>query len=409
MAELKLQYGHGGRRALRMRGFTLVEMMVAMAIGLVLALAGSLSMLSMGRQFRIVGAVSAAQVNAQLALSLIDGAGRAAGAGLYSNGQMVCQGFNAYRNGAVVSDGAPLMPARIADSGSATASDRLVFTSSSATGALSGMPVLDAMATADADIVVSSAGLVAQNELAVVGVPGSAAVPCTLFQVSAPPTIGAVCGGNASSCKTLAHASGAGNVYNAPPGSYASEPRYGFATVGAVTGPAVVMRMGSSFVQEAFTVLCDTLVQYNAFSDAPACTASPLSYSGGANALVSDVVLMQAQYGISASAASDIVTNWVEPSGGTWGAPTGADVSRIKAVRVVLVSRAKEIDGTLVTAASCTNGGGVVNTGPCSFDDAEAPVIDLSATSVPAGRSWRNYRYRVHQAVIPLRNVIWSN
>ena len=51
----------------------------------------------------------------------------------------------------------------------------------------------------------------------------------------------------------------------------------------------------------------------------------------------------------------------------------------------------------------------MVNTGPCTFEDAQAPVIDLSATSVPAGRSWRNYRYRVQQAVVPLRNVIWSN
>lgn len=409
MAELKLISRRAGRVGRRMQGFTLVEMMVAMAIGLVLALAGSLSMLSVGRQFRIVGAVSAAQVNAQLALSLIDGAGRAAGAGLYSNGQLVCQGLNAYRSGVVVSDGAPLMPARIIDGGSDTASDQLVFTTSGAAGALSGMPVLDAMATADAAIVVSDAGLVSLNELAVVGVPGSAAVPCTLLQVTSAPTTGAACGGNASSCKTLVHASGAGNTYNAPAGSYTAEPRYGFATAGAVAGPAVVMRMGNSFVQDAFTVMCDTLVQYNAFSDAPACTASPLAYSGGANALVSDVVLMQAQYGISASAASDVVTSWVEPTGGTWANPVAADVSRIKAVRVVLVSRAKEADGTLVTTASCTNGNGVVNTGPCSFDDAEAPVIDLSATTVPTGRSWRNYRYRVHQAVIPLRNVIWSN
>ena len=31
------------------------------------------------------------------------------------------------------------------------------------------------------------------------------------------------------------------------------------------------------------------------------------------------------------------------------------------------------------------------------------------ATTVAAGQSWRSYRYRVQQAVIPLRNVIWSN
>jgi type IV pilus assembly protein PilW len=73
------------------------------------------------------------------------------------------------------------------------------------------------------------------------------------------------------------------------------------------------------------------------------------------------------------------------------------------------VTRSKEPDTQLVTAASCTNGGAVVNTGPCSFDDAQAPVIDLSGIAVPSGKSWRNFRYRAHQAVIPLRNVIWSD
>jgi type IV pilus assembly protein PilW len=391
----------------RARGFTLVELMVAMTIGLVLALAISLSMLSMGRQFRIVGANSAAQVNSQLALSLIDGAGRAAGAGLFNNGQPLCQSFNAWYSGSVKSNGTALMPARIVDGGSAGASDQIVFSSSTAVGPLSGMAVLDAMATSDASIVVSDAGLVSASDVAIVGVPGSTTVPCTLFQVSAAPTVGTACGGNAVQCKTLQRT--AGGSFNAPAGTFSTEPRYGFATAGAVSGPAAVMRLGAEFRQDGFQVLCNTLVSYNAFTDNPSCTAAPLAFAGGANALVSDVVLMHAQYGISASASSDVVTNWVDASGGTWGAPSAANIGRIKAIRVVVVTRSKEFASELVTAASCTNAGGVVNTGPCSFDDAEAPSIDLSGVAVPSGRSWRNYRYRVHQAVIPLRNVIWSS
>lgn len=394
-------------------GFTLVELMVAMTIGLVLALAISLSMLAMGRQFRIVGANSAAQVNSQLALSLIDEAGRAAGAGLYSNGQPLCQSFNAWHSGSLKSNGGTLMPARIVDGGSAGASDEIVFTSSNAVGPLSGMPVVDAMASSNAAIVVPDAGLLAANDVAIVGVPGSTTVPCTLFQVSAAPasaTGAANCGTAASQCKTLQHA--AGGSFNPPAGTFATEPRYGFTNAGGVSGPAVVMRLGTEFRQEGFRVLCNTLVSYNAFTDSPTCTASPLDFSGGANALVSDVVLMHAQYGISASAASDVVTNWVDATsvgGVDWAAPSAANVGRIKAIRVVLVTRSKEAASEQVTAATCTNGSGVANTGPCSFDDAEAPVIDLSGLAVPAGRTWRHYRYRVHQAVIPLRNVIWSN
>ncbi len=392
-------------RHARPRGFTLVELMVSMAIGLVLSLAVGITMISMGQQFRSVGATSAAQVGVQMALSLVDAAGREAGTGLFSNGQPLCQQFNAWRSGTVVSNGAPLLPARIVAGGSATVSDRLIFTASNATGPLSAMPVLAPMASAADALAVTDSGLLALNDLAIVGVPGSTSVPCSLFQVTATPTTSTACGGNASQCKSVTHT--ANTTYNAPVGTFTTETRYGFASAGAVIGPAVVYRLGPQFRQDAFAVLCETLVRYNAFSDSPGCSTAPLTMTGGANALVPDIVLMKAQYGVSASASSDVVNAWVDASG-SWASPGASDIGRIKAVRVVIVSRAKERGSGDVTAASCTNGGGVVNTGPCSFDDAQAPIINLSGVSVPSGATWRQYRYRVHQAVIPLRNVIWS-
>jgi type IV pilus assembly protein PilW len=168
---------------------------------------------------------------------------------------------------------------------------------------------------------------------------------------------------------------------------------------------------GAGFRQDAFTVQCNSLVRFDAFANpsVPGCTSSPLGFGAGVDAIATGVVLMQAQYGVSDSAESDVVTAWVEPSGGTWGAtPSAADVARIKALRVVLVTRSRQPDSSQVTAP-CTNAAGVANTGPCSFQDAAAPVIDLSGTSVAAGKTWRHYRYRVLKAVIPLRNVIWSD
>lgn len=389
-------------------GFTLIEMMVAMTLGLLLTLGVCLTMLSMGQYFRMVGASSAAQVNAQVALSVINDSGRAAGAGLFNNRQPVCATFNAWSAGSVKSNGAALMPARIVDGGGNGISDRLVFTSATGVGPLSGLPVLDAMGSATASVVVSDGGLISNNDLALVGVPGSTTVPCTLFQVTAAPTTGTACGGNASQCKTLArvHVPNAG--YNAPAGTYTTEPLYGYAAAGGVSGPAVVMRLGTEFKQQAFAVMCNTLVEYNAFSVNPSCTASPLSFGSNVNALATDVVLMQAQYGISNTSTSNVVTSWVSATG-SWANPSVGDVQRIKAVRIVVISRAKEPDAAMVTAASCTNGASVVNTGPCNFEDAQAPVVDVSAVAVPSGRHWRQYRYRVQQAVIPLRNVIWSN
>ncbi len=409
----RLQAGPVAVVPLVARGFTLVELMVALTIGMLVTLAITGSVLTTGRQLKVVGSNVSAQSSAQVALALIDSAGRSAGAGLYNNGQLLCPTLNAWKDGVVKSDGAVFMPVKVTDGGSSTASDTLVFTASTASGALSGIPLVDKMTSAGASIVVSNAGSLQQDDLALVGAPGSGQ-PCTLFQITATPTTGTACGGNATSCKTLQRSSGTAGYNPASPGTtYTNAPVYGFAAdallVPPVYGPAVVNRLGGAFRQEAFAIRCGALVQYNAFTDAPTCTQSPLGFGGGANALVMDVVLMHAQYGISSSAASDIVTAWVDATGATWAAPTATSVGRVKAVRVVVVTRSREPEATNVTAASCTNAGGVVNTGPCSFNDASAPVIDVSATSVPSGRNWRNYRYRVHQAVVPLRNVIWSN
>jgi type IV pilus assembly protein PilW len=386
------------------RGLTLVELMVAMVVGLFIAMGIGVFALGMGAQFRVTNGNTTADINAQVALSMIDDAGRSAGAGLYNNSKPLCPTINAYRGSSTVYNNAVFMPARITDGGDATTSDTIVFTQGQAVGGLSSMPVMVDMADADAAIVVSSGGAISNGDLALVGVPGGT-VPCTLFQVSGitPQTTSAACGGNATGCQTLARSGGTTNPASAAT-AFSSAVRYGFSSAG-VSGPAVVTRLGADFRQTAFRVMCNSLVVYNAFTDAPACT-SALSFSN-ANALISDVVLVHAQYGISNAANSDVVVNWVDASGGTWGAPTAGDAARVRAIRLVVVTRSREPDAATITSA-CTNSAGVTNTGPCSFDDAQAPVIDVSAAAVASGRSWQNYRYRTHQAVIPLRSVIWS-
>lgn len=397
------------RRA-RQRGFSLVELMVANLIGLIVALALLGSVLTIGRQLAIVGSGVAAQGNAQIALAALDTAASAAGAGLYNNGKLICRRWNAWNGSAVVADNAPLMPARIVDGGAATASDTIVFTGVSGNGAMATLPVV--APTLGANIKIGRGGNLALGDVAVIGVPGSDTVPCTLFSVTtAPAASPSGCDGNASVCDIVIRA--ANQRLNPNPTTFTNDPTYGFTTSGSTYGPAVVARLGSStgFRQEAFTVQCNSLVRFNGFAGTtPAgCTSSPLAFGTGVDALATDVVQMQAQYGVSATRSSDVVTQWVDASGTTWGGtPAPDDVARIKALRVVVVTRARQPDTSQVSSA-CTNAAGVANTGPCSFQDAAAPVIDLSAVPVASGRTWRNYRYRVLKAVIPLRTVIWSD
>lgn len=108
-----------------------------------------------------------------------------------------------------------------------------------------------------------------------------------------------------------------------------------------------------------------------------------------------DIVAFKAQYGISATADDNQITNWVNADG-IWqpallaGDPTNRN--RIKALRIAVVARNGEIDNAVVTGANALTWAG----------SATSP-IDLSNTP-----NWQRYRYRIFETVIPLRNMIWS-
>jgi type IV pilus assembly protein PilW len=133
---------------------------------------------------------------------------------------------------------------------------------------------------------------------------------------------------------------------------------------------------------------------------------------------VADIVNIQAQYGIAAAglASTDSKFNqiiqWVDATG-AWAAPATVDRNRIKAVRVAVVARNGLLEKNTV---SKTCGSTTVNATPvCSWPDEQvnpliagsiasaAPAIDLS--NIP---NWQQYRYRVFETIIPLRSVIWA-
>jgi type IV pilus assembly protein PilW len=132
--------------------------------------------------------------------------------------------------------------------------------------------------------------------------------------------------------------------------------------------------------------------------------------------LVADVVKLQAQYGVSSAAGVQDIQKWVEPVfGGTYETnwdPGNLDedkVKRIKAIRLAIVMRSPRLEAGVVTG-TCTTNLGVVNNGPCAWEDtvptppaiaSPAPQIDLSADA-----NWQRYRYRVFQTIIPVRNII---
>ncbi|MEQ1526942.1 MAG: PilW family protein [Gallionella sp.] len=132
--------------------------------------------------------------------------------------------------------------------------------------------------------------------------------------------------------------------------------------------------------------------------------------------IITGIVSIQAQYGISATANSNLVTQWKDATaGGDWDAATitTANRNRIKAVRIALVARNGLLEKEDVSA-TCSSYTTDAPTGVCAWSGtssgtnpaSDAPTLTLSNDA--DGTSWKRYRYRVFETIIPLRNVIWS-
>lgn len=394
-----------GNRLGSQSGFTLIELMVGLFVGLlvVLAILSSTALLNMQRKITVSGAN--AQASALNAIAIISREARQAGAGFFNRQQLLCTTINIYYNGTVVSNGQPFMPVSIADGGSA--SDSVVFSYANSTGGLTTANVVKDMPNPSSNFTVNHQGGLAVGDVALIGVPGSNR-PCTLFNITAVTPGGGNCGGVTNDCVNIQHNSGSSGPYNPPNpnNAFSDSPTYGYVNnPPSIIGPAVIARMGS-FRRQQFLIRCGTLVSTSLTdSGVPSCTSSPLSFTN-LTPQVNDVVYMKAQYGIVASASSDEVTSW-ESATGSWQNPTAASIPLIKAIRVVLIARDKDPSVENVSTA-CTNQAGVVNVGPCSFQDSDAPIIDLSGITVATGKTWRNYRYKVYMNIIPLRNVAWN-
>ena len=133
--------------------------------------------------------------------------------------------------------------------------------------------------------------------------------------------------------------------------------------------------------------------------------------SGSGTLVGSGIVNIQAQYGVSAIATSNYITQWVDAKD-KWKTPTMDDRNRIKAVRLAVVARSGEWVKDADVTKSCSSITAANPTGLCAWDatsaapsiSSPAPTVDLSA----ADPDWQHYRYRVFETIIPLRSMIWS-
>jgi type IV pilus assembly protein PilW len=130
--------------------------------------------------------------------------------------------------------------------------------------------------------------------------------------------------------------------------------------------------------------------------------------------IANNVVRMRAQYGRDTTGTPD---GFVDTFNQT-ALATACDISRISAIRIALVVRSTTFEKTAVTTddtAVDTNASAAPNWEGGTAQTATAPTnptaVPLSLSLNPDGSAnatWKNYRYRVFQSVVPLRNIAWQ-
>lgn len=354
------------------RGFSLVEIMVGLVIGLigVLILMQLFVLAEQQRGTTLSGA--AAQATGTMAAFALERDIRMAGLG---NANLGCASINAYNANATPKEftlpGTPVTITQNTPSGTTNDQVQIIYSSS---------PIAAIPATIQSDIADSSAALNVdagigfnRNDLLVVSQP---AATCSLVQLS-----------GAATHTTLANVTGqgiqwslphdpAGNVFNPPAGTNI------FPTGGYRTG-AKVTNFGK-LNNHIYYVENNSLKM----TDGMAAT--------GANnpvTLASGIIALRAAYGLDTDN---------DGKADSWSNTTPTDPGQVIAIRYALVVRSsqyekgKDENDEVTRADSLTLWEG-------------GPTVALRpSTEADINNRDRHYRYKIYQTIVPLRNVIWG-
>lgn len=363
------------------KGFSLVEILVGLVIGLLAMLAIFQTLALFESQRRTTSAGADMQQNGLSALYTLEQDIRLGGYGLIDNGSMPCFNVNAYGSPQSVFQSIPI---QIKDGG--TGSDTLVTARlDSDTGGVAaggGRAQLAAAVSAiPASITVDTNEGVHNGDYIMLSETG---LDCSLLEVTG------LSGTTTVNVQAVANAAASSGSPTFPNYNGNSASPYG-----------IVVDIGQSapFVTSTYSVSSDgNLVQ---------------SDNGGTTQpVVANIVNVQAQYGV-APAGSQSINCWTDatgskcaPSSGDWANPTSADFERVKAIRIAVVARS-ELKEKPSSGTACN----ATQTAPAAWPSAGLPAGSSNPPTITlsSDTNWQCYRYRVYSTIVPLRNVIWGN
>ena len=367
------------------KGVSVIETMVGLALGILVTLVITQVWALFESQKQRSISSTAAQSSGLLAMTELEQDIRSAGAGLNNALAFACTNVYSYsQNGSVIVSPMPayagslgLVPVQITDGGNGiNSSDTLIVKRGSDFLGSIATTISTTMPSSSSELNVSSTAGFFTDDV-VIAVDSSSGV-CTVMKLT----------------QVQAAAS---KLQHNPGGSATNNPSNAFQNTAAwpsYPSGAQVFKIGE-LLSHVYTVNGKkelSLVDYtNAFTTIT-------------SQLASDIVSIKAQYGV-ANSGSQNVSAWVKADAASgWNVLNADKVMRIKAIRLVVVSRSTKKEATNVSFP-CTNSTGTVlnANGPCAWSDSE-PLINLSADA-----DWQKYRYRVYQTIIPIRNIIWAS
>ena len=361
--------GTPGRLRARARGFGLVEIMVAVVVGLLGTVVIFQVFALFEGQKRTTTSGGDAQQNGLLALYTIERDARMAGYGINYAPLLGCNVL-AYDAGPPVRNfNFTLVPLQISD-GASGAPDSVTIVYGNSNQLMASVKLLQAANSGDPLFVVDNTFGVAAGDAIVAGEVGK---NCSLG------TVNSVAGTNVNrTAGTYIDAHGITQTarYNKNGGLGVD---YGVWNVASQTGGRV-FDLGLSPSVITYSIQNSQLMVQDLLTGA------------NAAAVLDGVVQLQAQYGRDTD-GDGAVDAWSPPAPPAAPA-TPTDWSRVLALRIAVVARSQQPERP------------DSNTGVCNTTTA-APTWSGGSISLTADVNWKCYRYRVFEAVIPVRNQIW--
>lgn len=341
---------------MQQRGFTLLELMVGMTLGLLTVWIVFQLLITSGFQRATVAAGSDAEINANLAAYSLQTDVRMAGYGITSDTSAIGCTMTADLNGTTTTQ--TLAPVIITDGGGSAPDSITVLGSNSSQYAL---PLkVNAAHTQTATSFSVDTNLSVSADDLMVAVPTTLSDGCTLFQATAVD----------SSSLTISNASGS-SLYN----NTSIFPSDGY-PIGSF-----LVDLGT-FQWSTWSVSSDHILQLKQFDSSTAGFTTTDA--------VTNIVNLQAVYGKDTDSDGAVDTwNVTAPT-------TQAEWQQVLAVRIAVVARSERDEKEEVTPSALEPSWTVGGTTSSLIGN-----LDSSSRA--------RYRYRVIDTVIPLRNMIWSS